>query len=314
MILDRCAREHRDLLAGRLSNVTSRLSAIHRLNFAYGPVFEREGEGTTTLVIRSTARRSLELEAAVSLVPLSRALPQNLLLKYCHADADLQSALERVILERDQEIERPGQPISCVYFPEGAVISAIAVHNNRKLEVGLVGYEGMSGLSAVLEAPAPRNLMMVQSSGYAMRLPIEKFRISLTEPSNRSVWLRYAHVMLVQSAQSTLAAGTASLYQRLARWILMWQDRVQAPEFRVTHRYMAILLGVRRAGVTDVLHRLEGDHLIRSRKNLLTVVDRKGLMVAANGFYGVAEAEYAALFGANCFPSASTAPLTAAAS
>ncbi len=97
---------------------------------------------------------------------------------------------------------------------------------------------------------------------------------------------------MMQASQTALANGRGRLSERLARWLLMWQDRLQTPHLTVTHEFLAILLGVRRQGVTVALHELEGKGVIRGTRNLITVTARKGLLALANGFYGVPEAEY----------------------
>ena len=96
----------------------------------------------------------------------------------------------------------------------------------------------------------------------------------------------------MQASQTALANGRARLAERLARWLLMWHDRLRTPHLTVTHRFLALLLGVRRQGVTLALHELEGRGLIRGTRNLVTIINRKGLLALAGEFYGVAEAEY----------------------
>ena len=106
------------------------------------------------------------------------------------------------------------------------------------------------------------------------------------------MFLHYVHVFMTQQSQTALANGRARLNQRLARWLLMWQDRLRTPHITVTHEFLALLLGVSRQGVTVELHELEGQGLIKGTRNLIRVLDRKGLRALADGFYGVPEAEY----------------------
>jgi len=202
------------------------------------------------------------------------------------------ASLERVKLAKGQEVERPGAPVSHVYFVESGLLSVIATGGVRKIEVGMIGYEGMTGTSAALGADEPAHVVLVQSAGTALRLPLADFRASFAVPELHVLWLRYAHVLMVQATQTGLANGQGSLVERLARWLVMRHDRVRTPEIDVTHGYISILLGVRRAGVTVALHRLEGEHLIRSQRNRISVLDRGGLVRVANGYYGKPEAEY----------------------
>jgi CRP-like cAMP-binding protein len=109
--------------------------------------------------------------------------------------------------------------------------------------------------------------------------------------------LRYVHVFMVQNSQTALANGRGTLDERLARWLLMWHDRINRSELIVTHEFLALLLGVRRQGITVTLHELEGQGLIRAARNRVHILDRDGLRRAANGFYGIPEAEYDRLIG-----------------
>ena len=103
---------------------------------------------------------------------------------------------------------------------------------------------------------------------------------------------------MVQSSQTALANGQGVLVERLARWLLMWNDRLQDDNIVITHEFLAVLLGVRRPGVTQILPVLEGRDLIKASRNLIRIIDRAGLQKAANGFYGIPEAEYDRLIGA----------------
>ncbi len=108
---------------------------------------------------------------------------------------------------------------------------------------------------------------------------------------------RYALTFLTQTTQTALANGHARIDQRLARWLLMAMDRLGTAELPLTHELMALMLGVRRPGVTDALHRLEGDGLIRARRGVVTIRNRDALEQKSAGCYGAAEAEYRRLMG-----------------
>jgi CRP-like cAMP-binding protein len=111
------------------------------------------------------------------------------------------------------------------------------------------------------------------------------------------VLTRFAYTLMIQKSQTALANGKAAINERLARWLLMAYDRVESRQFRITHEFLALMLGVRRPGVTNALHALEGKGSIHSKRNEVIVVDRAALETAAGWPYGVAEAEYARLFG-----------------
>ncbi len=212
-----------------------------------------------------------------------------------HADRDLLTpCLESIALDARQILEAPSDPISHVYFVESGLVSVVGTTEpDHRIEVGMIGYEGMTGLCIVLGDDRSTNETMVQSAGSAMRLPTETLReLMQASRSLTMTLLRYVNVFMVQGSQTALANGRGRLDERLARWLLMWHDRVLADELIITHEFLALLLGVRRQGVTVALHELEGKALIRSTRSHIRVLDRDGLQRAANGFYGIPEAEY----------------------
>jgi CRP-like cAMP-binding protein len=212
-----------------------------------------------------------------------------------HADRDLLTpALETIELDARQVLEAPSDPISHVYFVESGLVSVVGTTvPDHRIEVGMVGYEGMTGLCIVLGDDRSANETVVQSSGSAMRVTTKTLREMMGESrSLTTALLRYVNVFMVQGSQTALANGRGRLDERLARWLLMWHDRVLADELIITHEFLALLLGVRRQGVTVTLHELEGKGLIRSTRSHVRILDRGGLQRAANGFYGVPEAEY----------------------
>jgi CRP-like cAMP-binding protein len=213
-----------------------------------------------------------------------------------HADRDLLiPALETIDLDVRHILEVPNDPISHVYFVESGLVSVVgAAALNHRIEIGMVGYEGMTGLSIVLGGDRSANETLVQSSGAASRISTESLRGMLeASRSLTATLLRYVNVFMVQGSQTALANGRGRLDERLARWLLMWDDRVQPDAVAVTHEFLALLLGVRRQGVTVALHELEGKGLIRATRGEVRILDRAGLELAASGFYGVPEAEYA---------------------
>ena len=202
--------------------------------------------------------------------------------------------LEYVPLRVWQILERPGEPISHAHFVESGLVSMIGVNRaNRRIEVGMVGYEGVTGLGVVLGAERSSNEALVQSPGAAWRISTPALHDVLARsPAFTDTLLRYVHVFMVQANQSAIAAGCGKIHERLARGLLMWHDRVRDDELSVTHDFLAFLLGVRRPGVTVALHELEGKGLIRSTRNMVRILDRAGLQRAACGYYGAPEAEY----------------------
>jgi CRP-like cAMP-binding protein len=191
-------------------------------------------------------------------------------------------------------LETSQSPILHVYFPTSGLASIVGTTNpNHRIEVGMVGYEGMTGLAVVLGDDRSANETVVQSSGRALRIGSGPLRKAMGASSTlTTTLLRYSHVFLMQASQTAVANGRGRLNERLARWLLMWHDRLRTAELDVTHEFLSILLGVRRPGVTVALHELEGQGLISSTRNHVRILDRAGLRRASNGFYGIPEAEY----------------------
>lgn len=202
--------------------------------------------------------------------------------------------LEAVELDSRQILEAPHGPISHVYFVESGLVSVVGTTTpDHRIEVGMVGNEGMTGLGVVLGDDRSANETLVQSPGSALRISAGALRKAMGQsPELSGILMRYVHVFMIQGSQTALANGRGRLEERLARWLLMWHDRIAHSELVITHEFLALLLGVRRPGVTVTLHSLEGKGLIRCTRNLVHILDRPGLRRAANGFYGVPEAEY----------------------
>jgi hypothetical protein len=190
-----------------------------------------------------------------------------------------------------------------VHFIEcriGSVItSADGEYDQREqIEVGHIGWEGMTGAHIILGSLQTPNRTMVQAVGSSLRLETGPFsRILDEDPLLLRFLLRYVHSCQMQVAQSALANGRYNIRERLARWILMCHDRTAGDDLELTHEFLALMLGVRRAGVTDDIHVLEGEHLIRAKRGRVHVLDREGLEALAGGCYGRPEREYERLMG-----------------
>jgi len=216
------------------------------------------------------------------------------------ASSDLQlllPSLEEVPLALRQVLEVAGSPIAHVYFIQSGLVSVLATSRNRCIELGMIGPEGMTGFSAILDDDRSANQIVVQGAGAALRLSsIDLKSAMLSSVTLRSCLLRFVQAFMAQTSQTILATGCAKLEERLARWILMAQDRFGGGDVGITHDAMALCLGVRRPGITLALHVLEGERVIRSRRGRISVIDRDGLRKHANASYGVPEATYVRLF------------------
>ena len=205
----------------------------------------------------------------------------------------LQPHLEPVSLGLRQWVIETQQPIRHVYFPEQGIISILADTAQGRFEVGLVGSEGMAGLPVVHGIDHSPHGYLVQAAGQALRITAQNLRTAMRHsPALHARLLRYAHARMVQTAQTAYANAGFGIEARLARWVLMTDDRVEGEDLPLTHEFLSMMLGVRRAGVTLAIQALEASKLIRAKRGSLTVLDRAGLEALARDAYGVAEAEY----------------------
>jgi CRP-like cAMP-binding protein len=210
----------------------------------------------------------------------------------------LESDLEAVELPLRMTLENRGKPPEFVYFIDEGIASVVANgYRHRSIEVGLIGREGMTGLAIVLDAGLAAHHTYMQLGGRGRRLPASLLRLATDKsPGIAKPMLRYAHVFAYQIANTALANGRSKIEERLARWLLMAHDRATGNALTLTHEFLAVMLGVRRPGVTVALSLLEKAGLIRLSRGRIEIVDRKGLAAITDGAYGLAEAEYRRLF------------------
>jgi CRP-like cAMP-binding protein len=208
--------------------------------------------------------------------------------------AQIQADLTYVELPMRQHAALANTPIEHVYFVQSGIVSVVAQSDeSRAIEVGIVGREGVTGLPLILGAGQGPSEEFVQVSGTALRMPAEAFRNALNKlPGLRHILLPYAHTFMSQVAQSLLSVGTDNLGPRLARWLLMCQDRVRGPVLPLTHEFLSMMLSARRAGVTEAIHVLEGRKLVKANRGQILVLDRPGLADLAAHSYGRPEQEY----------------------
>src|SRR5215217_911297 len=190
----------------------------------------------------------------------------------------LQPHLEPVPLDLRQWLIEAGETIQQVYFPEQGIASILADTSEGRIEVGIIGPEGMVGLPVVLGIERSPHGYMVQAAGEALRITAQDLRAALRQsPSLQAGLLRYAHAMMVQTAETAYANAGFTIEARLARWILMTDDRLAREDLPLTHDFLSIMLGVRRPGVTIAVQNLESNRLIRAKRGSITVLDRTGL-------------------------------------
>src|SRR5215208_5918946 len=211
----------------------------------------------------------------------------------------LQADLEDVSLKIRDLLVEPNKRIKYVHFIEEGLASVIAENSEHEhLEVGHVGCEGLTGSSVINGVDRTPNKTFVQVAGSAFRLRADDLTQAMEEsPSLRALLLRFMQATLIQLSHCALANGRYSIHERLARWLLMCHDRVDGNNLPLTHEFVSLMLGVRRAGVTEALHVLEGRGMINVSRGGIVVRDRTQLEENAKGSYGVPEAEYARLIG-----------------
>ena len=205
----------------------------------------------------------------------------------------LQPELEEVTLPFAEVLYEPGASIRHVYFPNDSIISVLAeVGTNATLEVGIVGNEGMAGLSVFMGVNTSRNKALVQSAGTAMRMKSEALhRESQQIGSLHSLLHRYSQSLLAQASQSAACNRFHMVNARLARWLMMTHDRLGTDEFRVTQEFMSNMLGVRREGVTGAAIALQKDQLISYSRGQVKILNRAGLEAVSCTCYRVIKDE-----------------------
>ena len=211
----------------------------------------------------------------------------------------LQPHLKSIAMPILKDLEQPNRRIDTVYFMEVGIASVVAIQlDETKVEVGLIGPEGMSGIAVVLGGDQSPNSTYIQVAGEGLRMPAKELRKAMdASKSLRSLLLKFVQVFMVQTTQTAIANARAQIDQRLARWILMAHDRIADDTLPLKHEFLALMLGVRRASVTEALQSLKRQKLIDNGRNKIVVHDREGIERAARGSYGVPEMEYRRLIG-----------------
>jgi CRP-like cAMP-binding protein len=189
-----------------------------------------------------------------------------------------------------------GEPTRHVYFPIEGFISLVAqIGDMPGIEVGMVGREGMLGVQVVLGVAVAPVRALVQGQGIARRIGARSFRDELGRCAGLQRSLgRYLYVLMAQQAAAAACLRFHLIGPRLARWLLMSQDRAHSDQFHVTHEFLSYMLGVRRVGITVAAGALQARGLITYHRGELTVLDRRGLEAMACTCYAGDRHAYAA--------------------
>jgi CRP-like cAMP-binding protein len=236
------------------------------------------------VTLRVRARRALGKVARRSIALPRRPSANSLLAAIPRAEFQrLFAGLAPVTLKIGEVIQESGAPIRHVYFPFDCVVCLMTgVEDDRHLEVGIVGFEGVVGVALALGMCDSSARALVQSTGTALRVEAAHFLRALRQcPPLQRALDRYAHAKLVLARQTVACNCFHGREARLARWLLMTGDRVRSEGFFLTQAFLAGMLGVRRVTVTEAAGRLQQRNLIRYRRGNISILDRAGLEAVA---------------------------------
>jgi CRP-like cAMP-binding protein len=202
--------------------------------------------------------------------------------------------LKRIPLVLRQSLEKANQAIENIYFPEDGIASVVADSKSvGEIEIGIIGKEGMTGLMVVMGNDRSPYNTFVQVAGSALVLSARNLRSAMKKSQSlRNLLLNNVQAFMIQTSQTALANVATLLSQRLARWLLMVEDRLSTKEIPLTQEFLAMMLGVQRSGVSIALADLKSRGLISSKRRLILILNRSALEEFTTGSYGVAEAEY----------------------
>jgi CRP-like cAMP-binding protein len=206
-----------------------------------------------------------------------------------HQLQDLRQHLHPTELDVKQVIYQPNTKIKDAYFVETGMVSVVSIMDDgRSIEVGTIGREGVVGVVGLLGGSTVPYQYFVQIAGHGHRIGIAMLK-NLVERDQefRDLMFRYQVAFQTQSMQSAACNGLHSVTQRCCRWLLTSQDRINGDDVPLTHQFLALMLGVRRASVTDVLKPIQDRGWIGSKRGTITILDRKGLESGSCECYGI---------------------------
>lgn len=207
--------------------------------------------------------------------------------------------LEAIPLELKTILHGEGEAIRYVYFPGEGLVSLLAIMGDGAAsEVGLVGNEGMVGLSALLGVDNAPGREIVQMAGAGVRMKAKLMRAEFKRGGALQDLLhRYTHVLFTQVSRSTACMASHKVKERLCRWLLMTHDGARGDTFVITHEFMATMLGVTRAAVTRAAGVLQREKMIRYSRGKVTMLDRRGVEARACECYASVREEYNRVLG-----------------
>ena len=202
--------------------------------------------------------------------------------------------LKPVSLSLGDVLYEPGKPMRQVYFPVSSLVSLLTVvDDDLAIEVGMIGREGMVGIPLLFGIRKSPVRALVQGAGMALQMRSGAFLLELARTASlRGKVFGFTHDLMLQIAQTAACNRFHPVNARLARWLLMTRDRLGAREFPLTHKFLADMLGVRRAGVTDAARGLQRHKLIEYSRGKIRILNERGLEAAACSCYTVGRGIY----------------------
>ena len=202
--------------------------------------------------------------------------------------------MEKVELRLGEVICQPYEPIKYVYFPHRGTISVVVVlEDGSEVEAGVVGNEGMFGMPVVLGTDIAPLLAIVQLPGGATRMRADVLKGEFGKCGRlQNLLLRYGQAFFIMVAQNAACNRRHGVDGRLARWLLMGQDRVKSDELELTHEFLSVMLGTRRAGVSVAAGKLQDQGLISYKRGRIRIKDRLGLEAISCECYRVVKKEF----------------------
>jgi CRP-like cAMP-binding protein len=199
----------------------------------------------------------------------------------------LEPHLKPVDLPVRKQLEARKKCIDHVYFIESGFASVVANGTKKPgIEVGIIGREGLTGLAVVLGDDRAQHETYMQVGGKGRRISAAHIREAIEKSTalHRAL-LQYANAFLKQTTSTALANGRSKIEERLARWLLMADDRIDGDEVPLTHEFLSLMLGTQRPGVTIAIEALRDEGLIATRRGAIAILDRKAMEKRSNGTY-----------------------------
>jgi CRP-like cAMP-binding protein len=204
--------------------------------------------------------------------------------------------LSRVDLPRSRSLEVPRRRIGTAYFIASGVVSIVSIDGRSEIETGVIGREGMTGIPLLLGDDRWPHSTYMQVAGWGYAVDAAALRQCMVASSSMAaVFLKFIQTFLMQVSSTAKSRAHGRLAQRLARWLLMAHDRATNDDIALTHEFLAMMLAVRRAGVTDAVNALVERGFIQAVRGRIRITDRPALEQEAGSMYGEAEAEYGRL-------------------